>query len=207
MLIERVIREFGYDTPIFAEEILELFNEFTRAYVFRLVKKAENAGELVCYSRGVYYVPRKTFFGVSTICSEQVAEKKYLRDGDSIYGIYSGLSLLNQFGITTQVPNILEIVTNNETTRKRKVVIDGKEFILRKARCEITSENYPEYSLLQLFNDIDQQDSLDEFAKGQIGEYIRKNQLTNERINAMSLFFPAMASKNMLRSGVLNGTL
>lgn len=207
MLIERVIREFGYDTPIFAEEILELFNEFTRAYVFRLIKKAENAGELVCYSRGVYYVPRKTFFGASTICSEQVAEKKYLRDGDSVYGIYSGLSLLNQFGITTQVPNILEIVTNNETTRKRKVVIDGKEFILRKARCEITSENYPEYSLLQLFNDIDQQDSLDEFAKGQIGEYIRKNQLTNERINAMSLFFPAMASKNMLRSGVLNGAL
>ena len=205
MFVDKLESRFGLNTPIFADEIVEYFGEYTRAYVFRLIKKAGQAGELVSYSRGVYYIPRKTFFGKSTICSEMVAEKKYLRDGNEVYGVYAGINLLNQFGITTQVPNILEIVTNNETTRKRNVVIAGKEFIIRKARCEINAFNYLEYTLMQLFNDMNTKDRLDDFAKSQINSYIRKNNITMEKLLAMSAFFPSLIVKKMIGSGVLNG--
>ncbi len=207
MFISEIEKTFGFNTPIFTDEIVNLFSQYSRAYVFRLIKKAEQNGELVLYSRGVYFLPRKTFFGQSTICSEMVAEKKYLKDGELVYGIYAGINLLNQFGITTQVPNTLEIVTNNETTRKRKVVIDGKDFIIRKARCTITADNYPEYTLLQLFNEMSVQDELDDFARSQIEKYIKANNLTRERLLFMSMYFPALAVKNMLRSGTLNGTI
>lgn len=207
MFIDEVKKEFGINTPIFADELLALFKQYTRAYVFRLIKKAEKAGELVAYSRGVYFIPRKTFFGQSTICSEMVAEKKYMRSGNSVYGVCAGLNLLNQFGVTTQVPNTLEIVTNNETTRKRKVVIDGKEFVVRRARCKITSDNYPEYTLLQLFNDMDEKDTLDKFALDQIASYMKEKSVTKEKLFSMSAYFPSIAAKNMIRSGALNGAI
>ena len=175
MFVDKLESRFGLNTPIFADEIVEYFGEYTRAYVFRLIKKAGQAGELVSYSRGVYYIPR------------------------------TGINLLNQFGITTQVPNILEIVTNNETTRKRNVVIAGKEFIIRKARCEINAFNYLEYTLMQLFNDMNTKDRLDDFAKAQINSYIRKNNITMEKLLAMSAFFPSLIVKKMIGSGVLNG--
>ena len=207
MFIDKIEKIYGTNTPIFADEIVALFDGYTRAYVFRLINKAEAEGELVSYSRGVYYIPKRTFFGKSTICSEMVAEKKYLKNKESVYGIYSGLNLLNRFGITTQVPNTLEIATNNETTRKRTIDIGGRKFILRKARCKITKDNYPVYTILQLFNDMSNEDKLNEFARKQIGDYIVQNDVTTEKLFDMSRFFPSATLKKMIGSGVLNGTL
>lgn len=207
MFIEEIEKKYGVNTPVFADEIVALFDNYTRAYVFRLIKKAEEDGELISFSRGVYFIPKKTFFGQSTICSEMVAEKKYLKNNQEVYGVYAGLNLLNQFGVTTQVPNTMEIVTNNETTRKRKVTIEGREFILRKARCEITKENYPIYTVLQLFSDMSDTDNLDDFAKTQINDYMRSNEVTADKLFLMSKSFPAVTLKKMAKSGALNGTI
>ena len=129
MFIERLKENFKIGEPIFIEDILSLFSNFTRAYVFRLLKRAEDAGELVKFSRGIYCLPKKTFFGFSTLTSSVVANNKYITDGNLVYGVYSGLTLLNLFSISTQVPNVIEIVTNKEATRKRVVDIDGMKFI------------------------------------------------------------------------------
>lgn len=206
MFSEALEREFGINTPIFAEEIIASFSNLSRAYVFRLIRKAVNDGTLSCFTRGVYYLPKKTFFGSSSICAEMVAEKKYIKKKDSVYGIYAGLNLLNQFGITTQVPNTLEIVTNNEATRKRKITIEGRQFIVRKARCEITSQNYPVYMLFQLFNDMDHSDNLDLFSKKRISEFIMENNIRAEQLSLMASAFPATAIKKMIGSGVINET-
>ncbi len=207
MFIEDIKKTYGENTPIFADEIVTLFSNYTRAYVFRLIKKAEDAGELVAFSRGVYFIPKKTFFGQSTICSEMVAEKKYMKNNQSVYGIYAGLNLLNRFGVTTQVPNTMEIVTNNETTRKRNVTINGRGFILRRARCEINKENYPTYTVLQLFSDMSNEDELDDFSKTQINDYMSNNKIKAEDLFDMSRSFPAATLKKMVRSGVLNAAV
>lgn len=207
MFIEDIKKTYGENTPIFADEIVTLFSNYTRAYVFRLIKKAEDAGELVAFSRGVYFIPKKTFFGQSTICSEMVAEKKYLKNNQSVYGIYAGLNLLNRFGVTTQVPNTMEIVTNNETTRKRNVTINGRGFILRRARCEINKENYPTYTVLQLFSDMSNEDELDDFSRTQINDYMSSNGIKADDLFDMSRSFPAATLKKMVRSGVLNAAV
>lgn len=207
MFIEDIQKAFGVNTPIFTDDIVALFKNFTRAYVFRLIKKSEEAGELVLFSRGVYFIPKKTFFGQSTICSEMVAEKKYLKNNQSVYGVYAGLNLLNQFGLTTQVPNTIEIVTNNETTRKRNVIINGREFILRKARCEINNENYATYTIMQLFSDMSNDDVLDDLSKTQIHNYMSDNKIKVDDLFYMSRVFPASTLKKIVKSGVLNAVV
>ena len=90
----------------------------------------EEDGTIVRFTQGVYYLPTETEFGRSSISIHQILNRKYLNDNDEIFGVYSGLILQNMFGVTTQVPNVLEIVTNKETTRCRKIMIKGREFIL-----------------------------------------------------------------------------
>lgn len=207
MFIERLKKKYRPGKPIFTEDILLLFPEFTKAYIFRLLKKAESNGELIRFSRGVYCIPKKSFFGYSTISSGMVANDKYIGDGNNVIGLYSGLSLLNQFAISTQVPNVIEIVTNNETTRKRLVEINGMKFIIRKSRFEITKDNYNYYTILQLFLELGINPSLDDFSKQRIKEYISSNNMDQNRLIKYAMFFPAQAIKNLLGSEVLNGTL
>ena len=207
MFIQKIKDNYKIDEPIFIENILALFPEFTRAYVFRLIKQAETNGELIKFSRGVYYIPKKTFFGYSTLTSSMVANNKYITDGKSVYGIYSGLTLLNQFSVSTQIPNVIEIVTNNEATRKRIVNIDGMRFVIRKSRFEITKDNYKYYSLLQFFLELGINPILDEFAKQKIKEYIKDKGIKQEELIRLAMKFPAQTLKNLIGSEVVNETI
>lgn len=202
--ISRLKDKFGLDSPIFTEEIISLFQEYTKAYVFRLIKESEENSFLKLYTRGVYYIPHNTIFGESTLYPEKVAERKYVKDKQNVYGINSGLSLLNQFQVTTQMPNVIEIVTNKEATRKRIVYINGKEFIIRKSRCQINSDNFPEYTLLQLFTEIDPRDIFDDLTVQLIKDYIKEYEITKEKLSLMALYFPSYTSKNIIRSGIFN---
>lgn len=61
-----------------------------------------------------------------------------------------GLSALNRYGLTTQVPNTTEICTNNETSKLRSVKVGNMSVILRKSRTAITNENVDILSFLEL---------------------------------------------------------
>ena len=207
MFIEKIEKAFKPGRPIFTADILSLYPEFTKAYVFRLLKISENKGEIVKFSRGVYCIPKKSFFGYSTLSSGIVANDKYIGNNEVVYGLYAGLTLLNQFAISTQVPNVVEIVTNNETTRKRTVIIDGMKFIIRKSRFEITKDNFAYYTILQLFLELGINPSLNNFSKNKIKEYLASNNIDRNRLIKYAMFFPAQVAKNLLGSEVLNGTL
>ena len=98
MFIERLIAKFNINEPIFTEEILDLFQEYSRAQVFRYINKAKENKEIVQFAKGVYYIPNITFWGdLSTITVDSVIEKKYLRNSNQIYGIFGGIKLLNNF--------------------------------------------------------------------------------------------------------------
>ncbi len=204
MFINCLRKKYQVDEPIFTEEILKMFCEYTRAYVFRLIQKAKDAGELVQFSKGVYYLPQKTTFGFSTITVDDVVMKKYVRKNKKVIGIYSGLKLLNLFSITTQMPNIIEIVTNNETMRCRKIEIEGRKFILRKSRCQISSKNAAAYTIMQLFSDLKMQESLSEQSKQKVIHFIEKNRVSINQLINLTNVFPAQTIKKMLMNGVIN---
>lgn len=205
MFIKRIKYVFKPGEPIFIKDILALFPEFTRAYIFRLLKDAERRKQIIKFSRGVYCLPKKSLFGFLSLSSSKVAKSKYIEDGNSIFGVYSGLALLNQFSVSTQVPNTLEIVTNNEATRKRTVDIDGMKFIVRKSRFEITKDNYNYYTILQLFLELGVNPQLDIFSKQRIIEYMQEKKIDQNTLIKYAMRFPAQVMKNLVGSEVLNG--
>ena len=205
MFIERLSEKFNNNEPIFTEEILGLFREYSRAQVFRYIDKAKERKEIVQFAKGVYYIPNVTFWGsLSTITADSVIEKKYLRNAEQTYGVFGGIKLLNNFSVTTQMAAVIEVVTNNETTRCREIDINGRKFILRKSRCEINKNNYAAYTVLQLFNDFTEQDKLDESSRKRLLEYIKSRKVTQKQLLELSMQFPARATKKLIGSGVLN---
>ena len=204
MFIEKIKMVYDPNVPIFTKEILKLFPEFSRSYIFKLIEKSEKKGELAKFSSGVYFIPTETVLGPSTIVADMVAEKKYVKDSNDVYGVYSGVTLLNKFSVTTQVPNVIEIVTNNETTRRREVDIDGRKFILRKSNFKINSKNYNTYTILQLFSDLKIGEKLNLFAKSSIVEYIKNNNITQRDLLSYAIYFPSRTINSLLRSEILS---
>lgn len=202
MLTQRLKQEYGYDTPIFTDEILALFPEFTRAYVFRLIKAAEEKGELIRVEMGVYYLPQNTPFGRSVLVATDIAHKKYIADNNSTFGIYGGIALQNAFSLTTQVSNTIEIITNKESTRRRMVTINGMDFVIRKSRTKITDENAPAYSVLELFTE-NNGIKLNDSGIERITEYIIKQKITQRELLKLAESFPARTLKNLICSGML----
>ena len=151
-MIERLALKYGENAPIFADDILATMREYTKARVYQLIAAAIDAGQLVRFDQGIYYIPTKTIFGPSKLNVGDVIERLYLRDGNKVYGFYSGLAVLNKLGITEQMPNVIEIVTNNESARIREVTIGKQKVILRKARAPINADNINVLQVLELMN-------------------------------------------------------
>lgn len=206
MFIERMKENFKMTTPIFSREILTLFKDYSTAYVFRMIKKAEESGELVKFSTGVYFMPEPTFFGQTTITADKVVERRYIRDGNEVFGVYSGIRLLNFFDATTQLPMTLEIVSNNETMRRREISFNRCRFILRKSRCQITADNANAYMVLQFFNDMKMKSELSKWSKRRLTEFIQKNNISAQSLIELAKYFPAQTTKNLIYSEVLNAT-
>lgn len=202
MLIERLKEKFNTNEPIFTNEILEMFSEYSRAYVFRLINKAEKNGEIIKFDIGIYFIPTKSIFGISTITVEDVIEKKYICYKDDVYGVYSGLNLQNMFSATTQMPNTIEIVSNNESMRCRKIMLDGRKIILRKSRCKIESKNAKAYTILQLFSEMGNCE-INERTKEAIARYMAENNVNNSDLISLAKVFPAQTTKNLMYSGIL----
>ena len=203
MLVERLKKNFNTNEPIFTNEILEMFSEYSRAYIFRLINKAEKKGEIINFDTGVYFIPTKSIIGSSTITVEDVVNKKYVGYKDDVYGVYSGLNLQNMFSVTTQMPNTIEIVSNRESMRCRRIMIDGRTIILRKSRCKIDRSNAHTYTILQLLSEIGMTTAMDDRAKESIIRYMRENKVSNDDLISLAKVFPAQTAKNLMYSGVL----
>ncbi len=202
MLVGVLEEKFGCDTPIFTYEILSFFPQFTKAYVFRMIKSAEQDGRLSRIDSGIYYIPSETPFGPSCVTPSDAAKKRYVESNGDVYGIYAGLTLQNMFYVTTQIPNTIEIVTNREATRCRKVSIGGMPFIVRKSRTEITNKNADIYRLMQLFTETNGLE-LDMRAKRSVEAFIKSKKISRDAILEFTRCFPAATLKNMIYNDII----
>lgn len=202
MFISKLKRKFDTNEPIFTNEILDLFSEYSRAYVFRLIKKAEQKGEIINFEKGIYYIPTSSIIGNSTISVEDVVYKKYMSYNGEVFGLFSGLYLQNAFSITTQMANTIEVVTNSETTRCRKINICGRDIILRKSRCEITIENVKAYAIIQLLSEFNKNVEFGENVKKIIWKYIQDNSIKYKDLLSVAKYFPAKVLKKLLNNEV-----
>lgn len=202
-LVNCLKTQYGENTPIFFEDIANVCSGYTRGRVYQLIDAAMNSGLLAKAGYDCYYVPTTTPFGKSLLNPRKIIEKKYISNNGKVYGFYTGISLLNSFGITTQMPNVIEVFTNNEATKSRRVMINNQTIIVKRARTTINSANYKEMMLLELFNLADAR-SIDVQATQKIVDYMKKNNISIQGIMKYAEFVPARAIKNFMSSEVLN---
>lgn len=141
--------------------IANLINRFAKGYVFTAssfkgevnspdaVRKALNrmadAGKIVRLSKGRFYKPEQSPFGVLPPGPDEVV-KDLLESGGRVMGYLTGLSVYNRLKLSTQVGRVIQIGRNEVRPPLRRGVY---RIVFLKQKNRITPENIP---LLQLLD-------------------------------------------------------
>lgn len=197
---EYLLDEFGINEPIMSNEIS--FEGYSKPWIYKQLNALVKEGKLIRFEKGIYYIPTDTVFGKSLLNPRKVIEKKYISDGSSIVGYYSGVTFQNQLRLSTQVSNVIEIYTNNEPSKVRDVFVGSQRVLLRKARTKITDSNVAVLSFLELMNDTSPA-FLDDERKEIIQNYISANGITRKKITEYAPVFPDKVMRNLIESEVI----
>lgn len=194
-----LLKRFGEGRPILARDILSLFPDVSRVTVYQAIDAAISKGALERYDRGVYYIPRQGVFGKIPLSAESVMERKFISDGDEVFGYYSGLTLENRAGLSEQVPAVLEITTNASSKRVRSLGPAGgwKDVVIRKPRCEVTAENVDVLRFLDAITALSPK-KMGESALRSLGALASK--AGRDRSFAYAACYPAKTSKRLIES-------
>ncbi len=199
-LFESILQKYGTNEPILSSEIS--FQDYSRPWIYKQLNQLCVDGRLIRYEKGIYYIPTLTPFGKSLLNPRKVIERKYIFRGGETVGYYCGMTFQNQLRLTTQMPNVIELYTNNETTRARDVYVGKQKVLLRRARTKITAANADVLSFLELMNELDA-DMLDDEKKAILAKFISDRQITRKGITTYAPMFPDRAMRTLIESEVI----
>lgn len=200
MLFDYLIETFGQNEPIFLSDIR--YEAYSDIWLKKELAKLCDSGKIIRYERGIYYIPIKTPFGNSILNPNTIIERKYLSEKGMRIGFYTGITALQQAGLSTQMSNVPEIQTNNENSKLRRVKIGNQDIILRKSRVTIDNDNIFVLQFLEMMNSTPAS-YFDDERKAVIKSWIRKRNISQELVTKYAPFFPDKTMRNLIESGVI----
>lgn len=195
-----LLRQYGTNEPILFSEIQ--YKTYSEPWLYKALNRLCEEGLLSRFEKGVYYIPTKTLLGTSVLDPRKVIEKKYVGTKNDRLGYYSGVTFLNQIGISTQMPNVIEIYTNKETGTVREVKIGSQRVLLRRARTPITAKNADVQSFLEMMNSVPAA-YFDEERRRIVTDFIASRGITRADISKYAPAFPDRAMRTMIESEVI----
>lgn len=199
-LYDYLIAEYGYDEPIILSEII--FENYSISWIRKEINKLCHEDKLTMFENGIYYIPSQTMLGKSKLDYRKVINKKYIDNGKDVIGYYTGLSFMNSIGLTTQVPNVIDIYTNNAKSRCREIKVANRSVIIRRSRKTINKYNASVMQFLELMNKTDAE-FYDAERKDIIKKYITENNITRALLSECVKAFPGKASQTLVESGLI----
>lgn len=188
------IENCEYNEPIFMEDIKlyienffydkkkKLDNKKTYNNLKMIISRLNKENILKTATKGVYYKPKHNIFGEVPLANIKIIQYKYLVDKTgNKKGYLTGAILFNKVGLTTQVPNVTDIVTNN-CKFNTKYTNTNLNVTIRKPKLEINNENY---IYLQLFDLIENKDKINIEVDNEdeiLYNFITENKLNFEKI-------------------------
>ena len=162
-LVLEYIEQYPENEPIFIEDIkkhiiqqCEKDNKNVLKNVNVILNRLKNEGIIKAEYKGVYYKPIISLFGEVPLNTDKLRKLKYLEDKDgNIKGYIVGAKLFNKLGLTTLVPNVTDIVTNE--CKYHKQYDEKLRTYITKPKIEITNENY---RYLQFIDILDNKDNI-----------------------------------------------
>ena len=164
-LVVEYIEQYPEDEPIFIEDIKKYVigkneednkQENVLKNINVILNRLKNEGIIKAEYKGVYYKPIISMFGAVPLNTNKLRKLKYLEDKDgNIKGYIVGAKLFNKLGLTTLVPNVTDIVTNE--CKYHKQYDEKLRTYITKPKIEITNENY---RYLQFIDILDNKDNI-----------------------------------------------
>lgn len=207
-LVNYLTSIYGYDSPIFIKDVR--IGKKSKTAIREEFYRAHKRGELNKDGPGVYSIVNKSNELKPTVTFEKILNDKFLYDVpfvegmDMFYikGYYSGLSFLNMIGISEQVPAIVEVTTNSTSSKKRYYSALNRVAIIRKARTEITFQNYKILQFLDMFHFL----TMDEVKENKelICKYVETSKISKHQFAQYISLYSAQTMKKITEVGIIN---
>lgn len=196
MLDKYILENYKELEPIFISDLPT--NHVSKSALTQRMNTLCKRGLIHKCENGIYYIPKKSKLNIEVAPSaDTVAKYKYVSNGKEVKGYYSGHTLANQLGLSTQVPVKVEIVSNNASAKYREVTIGKRTFAIRCSTLKIDSSNVYVLQLLDLLKNIDLYIDGDyEEAKPKVYNYIKKHNITKKDIDQYIRYYPMSVFKN-----------
>ena len=202
MLYDYLIKNYIPGEPIFSSDIC--IPDYTDENLRYHLKKLTDDGIICRFESGVYYLPKKNIFGEQMILSaETVALHKYISRKGKRVGYYSGYTLANRMGLSTQVPFTVEITSNYAPALVREMTIKNRKYIIRRPSVEITDENVNVLQLLECLKDIEKCAEEEPEVCGKIlSAYVKNHGITKSMIDKFISNYPLKIYKAIYETGI-----
>lgn len=203
MLKTYLMENYGYNEPIFLNDLV--IEDLSENAVRQSVKRLVASGFLERYDNGIYYIPKRGgLLGKSYLDPSVVIMRKYVQNKSEIYGYVTGISFANQLGLTTQMPAVIEVVTNREATNGRMITVGSQRVRVKKPAITVSDSNA---ELLQLLDSIGQAEKYTELTieetKETLLSYMRKKRFTKEQLSEVSVVLTGATAKKMIEWGII----
>lgn len=203
MFDQYLLETFGYNEPIFINELT--VPGMSENAVRQAVKRLSAMGFLQRFDTGIYYIPKPSkLLCTSYLDPLTVIMRKYIRDKSETYGYITGAFFANQLGLTTQIPAVLEIVTNKESSKGRTLTMGGQTIRLKRSPLIITDENV---TILQFLDTVSQAEKYSELDKAETIErlqaYLLKCKLTQKQLSQVTPVLTGATAKRLIEWGMI----
>lgn len=189
MLYDYIKEHYKETEPIFLSDLLSV--NTAELDLNQQLKELCANDLLQQYDDKVYFIPKKTTLN-STVGpnADMVARYRFISKGNNVDGFYAGNTFANQIGISTQVPQVIEIVSNN-VSDDGEVLIGNRRFDIRKPAVPITKENVRVLQMLELLVKLDAYlDCSHEEAREKFREYISVYGITKNDVDLYITKYP-----------------
>ena len=116
----------------------------------------------------------------------------------------TGISFVNQLGLTTQMPAIIEIVTNREATNGRTITVGNQKVRIKKAAVTVSDNNA---ELLQLLDGIGQAEKYTELPMEETIDtmlsYVKQKRFTKEQLSEVLSAITGATAKKLIEWGMI----
>lgn len=118
-LIKSSIKKYQELQIIDSEKVYnEMFNSLSKKSFYKVLSRMSESNELIRLSKGLYYIPKKTRFGLVSVNENNIIEY-YANEN---VGIVVGYRMYNKYMLTTQISKKVEIFSNNLNQENRNVL-------------------------------------------------------------------------------------
>ena len=203
MLKTYLLENYGYNEPILLNDLV--VEGLSENAVRQSVKRLVASGFLERYDKGIYYIPKRGgLLAKSYLDPSVVIMRKYVQNKSEIYGYVTGISFANQLGLTTQMPAVIEVVTNREATNGRMITVGSQRVRIKKPAITVSDSNA---ELLQLLDTIGQAEKYSELTIEETIEtllaYMRKKRFTKEQLSEVSSVLTGATAKKLIEWGMI----